>query len=257
MGELLNEAKAATSLFCGGLVVGDHASITVFGMDQQNDLRECTRRLLRLMRENRNAAYEVLENTLLEVDRLEKKTSRWSAMFIRKSKREDGFERLCECVESATSQLEIQQAQIVKESEMLRRLDSSFRLCETELGKCIEEGRSCLSGGPSCSSGSIGAETADELDQRAWYERLSKRIDELSVSQVVAAQSRAQIAVLRKDNLATLDKISGFVFNLASICQSQLAGRAGASLCIARFKACESVLESVGECAGKGIATMD
>ena len=92
----------------------------------------------------------------------------------------------------------------------------------------------------------LDSEPSDE-NTESWYTRLGKRLDDLSVSQVVAQQSRAQIKMLRENKLAILDQISGFVFNLSSFCRIQLAGEKVSEIYKARLRACESSLASFDE----------
>ena len=253
MDELQNRAKAATSLLRGGLVAGDQDTITVFGLDQQNELRECTRKLSALMRGSQAEACDTIGKAISEMDRFEKKAGKRLRLFARKNARESDPEQLCERIEHATCQLEMQQAQIAKEREILKRVDASLQRCESELDERIEEGRRMLADRPSDSPDSMLANATDGSNEKIWYARLGKRVDELAVSQVVALQSRAQIKMLQENNLAAFDRISSFVFNLAAICRSQLTGKVGNDLYEARLEACASALGCVGERAGMGL----
>lgn len=240
MDDLQNIARGAEALFLGGLVVGDHNTLTVYGVDQQNELRECTRKLSRLMGTDNEGAFEAIASGLQEIDRLERKSERrWGFLGSKKIDSQDS-ESVCAHIERVSSLLEIQQARISKEIEILARLDASLQRCGDELSRRIAEGERVLENRPSDS------EPTDE-NAESWYTRLAKRLDDLSVSQVVAQQSRAQIKTLRENELAILDQISGFVFNLSSICRVQLAGEKVSETYKARLRACELSLTFLGE----------
>lgn len=240
MDDLQNIARGAQALFLGGLVVGDHNTLTVYGVDQQNELRECTRKLSRLMGTDNADACEAIASGLREIDRLERKPERRWGFLGRKKIDSQDSESVCAHIEQVSSLLEIQQARISKEVEILARLDASLQRCGDELSRRIDEGERVLENRPS------DPEPTDE-NADGWYTRLAKRLDDLSVSQVVAQQSRAQIKILRENELAILDQISGFVFNLSSICRVQLAGEKVSETYKARLRACESSLTSLDE----------
>lgn len=197
MDDLQNIARNAQALFLGGLVVGDHNTLTVYGVDQQNELRECTRKLSRLMGTDNEDACETIASGLQEIDRLERKPEhRWGFLGRKKIDSQDS-ESVCAHIEQVSSQLEIQQARISKEIEILARLDASLQRCGDELGRRIAEGECVLE------NRSLDSEPSDE-NTESWYTRLGKRLDDLSVSQVVAQQSRAQIKMLREKNWLSL-----------------------------------------------------
>ena len=245
MDDVQDIARGAQALFLGGLVVGDHNTLTVYGVDQQNELRECTRKLSRLIETGDEDACETIASGLQEIDWLERKTERRWGFWGRKKVDSQDSESICAHIEQVSSQLEIQQARISKEIEILGRLDASLQRCGDELSQRIAEGERVLENRPSDS------EPTDE-NMDSWYTRLTKRLDDLSVSQVVAQQSRAQIKTLRENDLAILDQISGFVFNLSSICRVQLAGEKVSEAYKERLRACESSLTSLEERNGPG-----
>lgn len=240
MDDLQDIARGAQALFLGGLIVGDHNTLTVYSIDQQKELRECTRKLSRLIGTDNEGACETIASGLQEIDRLERKPEhRWGFLGRKKIDSQD-FESIYAHIEQVSSQLEIQQARISKEIEILGRLDASLQRCGDELSQRIATGERVLENRPSDS------ELTDE-NTDSWYARLAKRLDDLSVSQVVAQQSRVQTKMLRENDLAILDQISGFVFNLSSICRMQLAGEKVSEAYKERLRACESSLTSLEE----------
>ena len=247
MGELISEARSATSVFNGGLLVGNHDAIAVFGLEQQNALRKCSRRLSALMREDRNAAFDAMKDVLSEMDDLEKRASKRPLFpFSRNASREDDLSLLCDRIEDVAAQLEVQQAQIAKENELLKRMDTSLQQCDAELGKLIEKGRHYLSDAALEEDDGSFERAAIGESGGAWLDRFGKRIDELTVSRMAVSQTRAQISILLKNNLNCLDEISHVVFNLVALCRNRLTGKAGTDLRNARLEVCESFLKEIG-----------
>lgn len=240
MDDLQDMAKDTQALFLGSLVVGDHDTLTVYGVDQQNELRESTRKLSQLTGADNEAACKAIASGLQEIDRLGRKSERGRGFLRRKKSDHQDFESICAHIERASSQLELQQARLSKEIEILARVDASLQRCGDELGQRITEGKRVLESRPSDS------EPSDDATD-TWYTRLARRLDELSVSQLVAQQSRAQIKMLRANDLAILDQISSFVINLSSICRVQLAGEKVSEAYRARLEACELSLASLDE----------
>lgn len=240
MEDLQNIALGAKALFLGGLVVGDHDSITAFGVDQQSTLRNCTRKMSQLLGCDREGVDEVIGSCLQEMNEFERDSGPRLSIFGQRKSKQRNFDDLCSCIERTSSWLEVQHAQVVKEIETLDRIDASLQRCGAELDNKIDEGQCMLETRPSDST-----DDADAPDTDAWYSRLDKRIEELSLSKLVVQQSRAQIKTLHNNDLAILDHISSFIFNLASLCQTQLAGEKGYELYRERIKMCEMNLRSV------------
>ena len=247
MDSISSNIDEAIKLFSGTLVVGNHDSITLFGIDPQNKLKDYSRRVASLLlRESEDLDMAIAE-VLIEIDRFESTAKTTSNLFFLKKQRQQAltreYNKVIGYIENMTVFFKLQQAQLLKEIKLLEKLANTVSHCSEELEICIKTGKSFLANRASyCfESGCSPPITADESELKKWYERLEKRIEDLAISHVVSLQSIEQIKLLYNNDLLLLDRIASTISNTFPIWQNQIAIMIGVDLFEKRMKSQESV----------------
>lgn len=216
-----NIAEETASVFQNALVVGNHDSITLYGIHAQNNLKDYARRITSILLKDTENSETVISELLREMERFEGVIRRPKVPFslIRRRQKEVLAEYHCmlSYIEHVTLYLKLQQAQLTKEVKLFEHFSDAIASSALELKSCIEQGKDVLK------NGTILASTSITPDDKIWYERLSKHVDDLSVSHTISLQSKAQIRILRENALRRLDQITGILSNAIPIWQSQMA----------------------------------
>ena len=98
---------------------------------------------------------------------------------------------LLDYIDRVTLYFQLQQAQMIKEVKLFEMLSSVINQSSNELEECIKIGDRVLQGRPS---------VADNQEQKEWYNRLEKRLEDLRISHTVSLQNQAQIKMLYDNN---------------------------------------------------------
>lgn len=248
MYDVSKKANDSVALFTGSLVVGNHDSITLFGIHAQNSLKEYSRKVSALFLKDTVDLDKAIADVISEIDKFESKVNSSSISIFGKSRKRKEiikeYNKILSYIESVTLYFKLQQAQLIKEIKFLEKLAETVQACSKELENCIETGKSILrerrTGKEAISAGLFSLN--GDSDEEIWYSRLDKRIDDLSVSHTVSLQSYAQIHMLRNSDLIMLDKIAGAISNTLPIWQNQMAVLLGIDLIEKRLDAQKRVV---------------
>lgn len=222
-------ARNAKNIFGGLLVVGDHDTITLFGIHPQNSLKDYSRRVTALLLKETADLDIAITDVISEIEHFElnakKPTKTFWGRYLYHKKIQKEYAKIFSYIDSMSVYFKLQQAQLIKEIKLLEKLSDTVAVCSEELRQCIEIGNEMLL---ERNVSAIGSEnntlSLDTIsDTGVWYERLEKRIDDLSISHTVSLQSQAQIKILYDHNLIILDRIASTISNTFPIWQNQMA----------------------------------
>ena len=239
----------ASSVFSGSLVVGNHDTITLFGIQPQNRLKDYSRRVTTLMLKETEELDMAIADVLTEIECFESKANSPLKSFWGKNRRHQEivkeYRKILSYIEEMTLYFKLQQTQLIKEIKLLEKLSGTVLSCSTELEHCIEIGKETLKHKlPYNEMNNISPTSInDSSDTESWYVRLEKRIEDLSVSHAASLQSQAQIKILHENDLALLDKIASAIANTFPIWQNQMAIMLGVELLDARLEVQEKIVD--------------
>lgn len=241
MCDVSSDVRDAKNIFSGSLIVGDHDTITLFGIDPQNRMKSYSRRVVELLLKGTGEFDRAISDVLNEIEHFEVKAKKLTKSFwktqLQYKEIQKEYTKILSYIDKMTVYFKLQQAQLMKETKLLEKMSETVASCAAELEKCVETGkamlleRNCLT--EKTRMVSLFSETTADLD--IWYERLEKRIDGLLVTHAVSLQSKAQIKMLRDNNLLILDRISSIISNIFPIWQNQMAIMLGIDLMKSRM----------------------
>ena len=109
--------------------------------------------------------------------------------------------------------LKLQEAQLIKDSKLFE-----------ELSRCIDETLSSLQTAISYGNDVVNQKPKGPIsdDIKEWYERLSKRLEDLGISHTVALQTKAQMKLMLGNDAQLIDKIMGAVSGTIPIWRNQI-----------------------------------
>lgn len=250
MNDIYLRTSEAISLFAGTLIVGNHDTITLFGSQPQNSLKDYSRRLTTLLLKETEEIDMAISDVIMEIEQFEQKANKTRTAFLNKKSRHKAIQKeyykVISYIENMTLFLKLQQAHLIKEIKLLEKLSDATSLCAKELEHCIDTGKAFLTDrSPSQKkSGCSPPDMSIGSDLEMWYSRLEKRIEDLSVSHTISLQCKAQIELLYNNDLTLLDRIASAISNTLPIWQNQVAIMLGVELLEARLtvqKKAESV----------------
>ena len=252
MSDFTHKISEAMEMFSEDLVVGNHDSVTLFGVYAQNRLGDYSRKVTTMLLKDTEDLDLAISETLKEIEIFEQKTknpikSIWGRQFYRKEILKE-FTKLLSYIDNMVLYFKLQQTQLLKEVKLLEKLAEKIIICTEELEKCIAIGKETLlekNTEIKCENNDYMYKTM-ESETEVWYKRLEKRIDDLSVSHTISMQNYVQIKLLRDNNLVMLDKIAGAIANTFPIWQNQMALMLGIELLESRMEIQEKIL-SMGE----------
>lgn len=236
MRDLLAEAKKSIALFDGTLIVGNHDSITLLGTQSQAKLRDYSKAVSKHLLGDNDELDAAIANVISEIEKFEyhtkKKLHRLFGFGDRYREIRREYSKIIEYMERLCLFFQLQQAQLLKENKLLEKLSIYVRDSITSLDECIKVGQEVLICRPVPAENNYSSHPSSflcvtEEDDNTWYSRLTRRLDDLSISHTVALQNQAQIKVLYDNNLVLLDRISGAITNTFPIWQSQMATMLG------------------------------
>lgn len=234
--------EEVTNLFCGTLIVGNHDSITLYGIHTQNALKDYARRVASILLNEAEKSEPAISELLQEMERFEGAVNRPKVAFLRikthqKEVRKE-YRSMLAYIERVSQYCKLQQTQLVKEVKLFDYFSKALTSTTQELESCIEQGKTILKSGAMSSNADIAPE------DRLWYTRLSQRIEDLSVSHTISLQSQAQIKVLQENDLRHLDQLANILSNTLPAWQSQMALALGVDLLRRRQNMQASLLDA-------------
>lgn len=109
--------------------------------------------------------------------------------------------------------LKLQEAQLIKDSKLFEELSRHIDETLSSLQITISYGNDVMHQKPS-------SHIPDDI--KSWYERLSKRIEDLNISHIVAMQTKTQMNLMLENNAKLIDKIIGAVSGTIPIWRNQI-----------------------------------
>lgn len=200
------------------LIVGNDDSILLFGCEAQQQLREFSKAISNQLL-NSNGDLEFLIHDLLkEIDdfqvSIEKKVGIFSGSNEKKRERLiKKYNDVLVYMDKMELALKLQEAQLIKDSKLFE-----------ELSRCIDETLSSLQTAISYGNDVVNQKPKGPIsdDIKEWYERLSKRLEDLGISHTVALQTKAQMKLMLGNDAQLIDKIMGAVSGTIPIWRNQI-----------------------------------
>lgn len=231
MNDFSSVAKNAMNVFSDSLIVGNHDSITLFGIHPQNSMRDYSRKVGSMLLEDTSDTDMAISDVIAEIQRFENRSRSPVISFLRKLQyRKDivkEYHKIVAYIDDMVIYFKLQQAQLTKEIKLLEKLSAAISLCSAELEQYIEVGTDVLRSRPTPN----GINPAlPQSDEDIWYDRLQRRIEDLKISHTASLQTQAQIKLLRNNNFMMLDKVASAITNTFPIWQNQMALMLGLEL---------------------------
>ena len=200
------------------LIVGNDDSILLFGCEAQQQLREFSKAISnQLLNSNGDLEY-LIYDILNEIDDfqvlIEKKVGIFSGSNEKKRERLiKKYNDVLVYMDKMELALKLQEAQLIKDSKLFE-----------ELSRCIDETLSSLQTAISYGNDVVNQKPKGPIsdDIKEWYERLSKRLEDLGISHTVALQTKAQMKLMLGNDAQLIDKIMGAVSGTIPIWRNQI-----------------------------------
>lgn len=200
------------------LIVGNDDSILLFGCEAQQQLREFSKTISnQLINSNGDLEY-LIHDLLKEIDdfqvSIEKKAGIFPKSNVKKRERLiKKYNDVLVYMDKMELALKLQEAQLIKDSRLFE-----------ELSRCIDETLSSLQTNISYGNDVVNQKPKGQIpdDIKTWYERLSKRIEDLGISHTVALQTKTQMNLMLENNARLIDRIMEAVSGTIPIWRNQI-----------------------------------
>lgn len=200
------------------LIVGNADSILLFGCEAQQQLREFSKIISNQLLNSNGELEYLIHDILKEIDDFQDSIEKKVGIFpgSNEKKRERLVKKYNEVLVYMNKMelaLKLQEAQLIKDSKLFE-----------ELSRCIDEMLSSLQTTISYGNDVVNQQPKGQIpdDIKAWYERLSKRIEDLGISHTVALQTKTQMNLMLENNARLIDKIMGAVSGTIPIWRNQI-----------------------------------
>ena len=200
------------------LIVGNADSILLFGCEAQQQLREFSKIISNQLLNSNGELEYLIHDILNEIDDFQVSIEKKVGIFpsSNEKKRERLIKKYNEVLvymDKMELALKLQEAQLIKDSKLFE-----------ELGRCIDETLSSLQTTMSYGNDVVNKKPKGQIpdDIKAWYERLSKRIEDLGISHTVTLQTKTQMNLMLENNARLIDKIMGAVSGTIPIWRNQI-----------------------------------
>ncbi len=232
MEQILQQVKISVDLFTGDLVVGNHDTITLFGVHPQTQLQKDIRNIARYFLKDNSVLDAYIGNIMAEIDKFDVLSLKKSRILSQRRHHKElikTYQNLVSYINEETLYFKMQQARLLKEIKLLERLEADVAGSATAIDACLNMGDQFLknrlrnSSDPRDSENRLMHTPANLQDLEYWYSRLANRLDDLRVSYTIALQTQAQIQVLKENDQALLNRLSTIVTNTFPIWQTQMA----------------------------------
>lgn len=200
------------------LIVGNDDSILLFGCEAQQQLREFSKAISnQLLNSNGDLEY-LIHDLLKEIDdfqvSIEKKVGIFSGSNEKKRERLiKKYNDVLVYMDKMELALKLQEAQLIKDSKLFEELSRCIDETLSSLQTAISYGNDVVNQKPKCP-------ISDDIKE--WYERLSKRLEDLGISHTVALQTKAQMKLMLGNDAQLIDKIMGAVSGTIPIWRNQI-----------------------------------
>lgn len=200
------------------LIVGNADSILLFGCEAQQQLREFSKIISHQLLNSNGELEYLIHDMLNEIDDFQVSIEKKVGIFpgSNEKKRERLIKKYNEVLvymDKMELALKLQEAQLIKDSKLFE-----------ELSRCIDETLSSLQIAISYGNEVMNQKPKGQIpdDIKTWYERLSKRVEDLGISHTVALQTKTQMNRMLENNTRLIDKIMGAVSGTIPIWRNQI-----------------------------------
>lgn len=200
------------------LIVGNADSILLFGCEAQQQLREFSKIISNQLLNSNGELEYLIHDILNEIDDFQVSIEKKVGIFpgSNEKKRERLIKKYNEVLVYMNKMelaLKLQEAQLIKDSKLFE-----------ELSRCIDETLSSLQTTISYGNDVVNQQPKGQIpdDIKVWYERLSKKIEDLGISHTVALQTKTQMNLMLENNARLIDKIMGAVSGTIPIWRNQI-----------------------------------
>ena len=200
------------------LIVGNADSILLFGCEAQQQLREFSKIISNQLLNSNGELEYLIHDILNEIDDFQVSIEKKVGIFpsSNEKKRERLIKKYNEVLvymDKMELALKLQEAQLIKDSKLFEELDRYIGETLSNLQTTISYGNDVVNKKPK-------GQIPDDI--KAWYERLSKRIEDLGISHTVTLQTRTQMNLMLENNARLIDKIMGAVSGTIPIWRNQI-----------------------------------
>lgn len=200
------------------LIVGNDDSILLFGGEAQQQLREFSKTISnQLINSNGDLEY-LIHDLLKEIDdfqvSIEKKAGIFPKSNVKMRERLiKKYNDVLVYMDKMDLALKLQEAQLIKDSRLFEKLS-----------RCIDETLSNLQTNISYGNDVVNQKPKGQIpdDIKTWYERLSKKIEDLGISHTVALQTKTQMNLMLENNARLIDRIMEAVSGTIPIWRNQI-----------------------------------
>lgn len=201
------------------LVIGDHDSITLFGAEAQAELKNVTKNISKILL---NDNCKINANLADIINGIEKNVEGKHTFLLGKipfviqyQKKEivNRYMRFFRYIDEVALQLQLQQAQLLKNTKILEQEDLILEKCIDNLDKDIVYAENIL----------IEAQSAGGDCLGDWSLRLERKVQDLKTTKIVSSQSRKQIQLMCMNNRNLIDKIISLLSNALPLWQTQIS----------------------------------
>ena len=199
------------------LKVGDHDSLTLFGCAAQQGVVEMSKHIASLLVNSSSEIEYVIQDILKEIkdtqDYIE--ISHKSRYFLRfkEQKLKSKYVNILKYVDKMELLLKLQEVQILKEVNMVKRLQGKISANINALERTIEDGKMFLK------TKEVNVE--EEVNQ--WYARLLRKIEDLETSRMIALQNQVQLKLMLENSIQLVDQIVETLTGVLPVWREQIA----------------------------------
>lgn len=200
------------------LIVGNADSILTFGCEDQQRLREFSTRISYQLFDNIGELEYLIQDIINEIEDFQNLIEKKQIFSLKSNekKRENlikKYSAILVYMDKMELALKLQEVQLIKDSKMFEELDRQIERTMADLQKNISYGKDVMRHKP---------DTLVSEDIINWYERLSKKIEDLEISCTVAMQTGAQIKLMLRNNTQLIDKIVKTISETIPIWRNQI-----------------------------------
>lgn len=183
------------------LDVDEDNSIVLFGAESQTKLRQVSGLLAKIVSSTNSDVEQSLLDIVNDIDDYHSLgQKKYLVPFFNTQKRRyehtvNVYSAILIKISNIATSLKIQEAELLKDNSQLARLKEILNECVSSLENDINEGESYL------------REHTISVKRQSWAERLERKIEDLSVSKIVAMQSISQIDLIIQNNNLLIDRI--------------------------------------------------
>lgn len=181
------------------LVVGDHESIFLLGIESQGKVNKLSRMVANIMQQDYGEVEYIMREILDKIELTEKpKRFLFNSENRRKKSLMNKYSELISDIGKMETGLKLQEAQLLKDTILLEKYAPIIDEVISELECEISYGEDTIR----ASESNLESSSNDE-----WTDRLRRRINDLEVSHTALLQFKAQVGLIRENNRYLIERI--------------------------------------------------